>query len=273
MTGPEAIHGLLVVDKPLGWTSMDVVRQVRRAAGGVKGGHAGSLDPLATGVMLVCLGRGTRGVERLMGLPKVYRATIDLAAVTASDDLESPRQEVAVTHRPDEARVRAVLRPWVGTIQQTPPRFSAMKVDGRRAYRLARKGRQVAVRPREVCIDALELLSYDWPLLVVQVTCGRGTYIRSLARDIGIALGTGGHLAALRRLSVGPYDVATAMNSLRLLQPITQADLLAAPAAERRAEVEPAHATRPVRGGDTSCASAAGPVQTGPTAGTTAPSC
>jgi tRNA pseudouridine55 synthase len=230
-TDAPAIHGLLVVDKPLVWSSMDVVRRVRRAAGGVKTGHAGTLDPLATGVVVCCLGKATREVEKLMGLTKVYEAEVDLSAFTATDDREGDRQEVAVATPPVELQVRAALAGFVGHIEQTPPAFSAVHVAGRRAYKLARKGEAVELPSRTVRVDAIELLEYAWPVARLRITCGRGTYVRSIARDLGAALKTGGHLASLRRRAVGPYDLTMAVTAERLERPITQGDLID-PAAE-----------------------------------------
>lgn len=224
-----AMHGLIVVDKPMGWSSMDVVRRVRRAAGGVKTGHAGTLDPLATGVVICCLGRATRAVERLMAMAKVYETEVDLSAFTTTDDREGPRREVSPVSQPNEAAVRAALGQFVGWIEQTPPAFSAVHVDGRRAYKMARKGEVVELAPRRVRVDAIELLEYHWPVARLRITCGKGTYIRSIARDLGAVLGTGGHLASLRRTAVGRYDLSIAVDANRLEQPITQADLLDVP--------------------------------------------
>ncbi len=234
MSSSSVLEGLLVVDKPLGASSMDVVRRVRRAAGlgrRFKVGHAGTLDPLATGVVICCLGKATRLVEKLMGLTKVYQATIDLSAFTTTDDREGVRQEVAVEDPPDEAAVRAALARFVGLIEQRPPAFSAVHIDGQRAYKLARKGETPEMPARTVRIDAIDMHRYDWPLLDVTVTCGRGTYIRSLARDIGVVLGVGGHLAALRRTAVGPYTLERAVDFNRLEQPLRQEDLLPVPEA------------------------------------------
>lgn len=226
----QGLHGLLVVDKPVGWSSMDVVRRVRRAAGGIKCGHAGTLDPLATGVVVCCLGRATRCVPEVMRLAKVYEARVDLSAFTATDDLEGQRVEVEVTSSPGREVVEAALKRFVGEVEQTPPAFSAVHVGGRRAYELARQGREVALAPRTVRIDRIELLEYRWPMAVLRVVCGKGTYIRSLARDLGRALGTGGHLAGLRRLAVGGYDLLMAVDAQRLARPLTQEDLVPPPA-------------------------------------------
>ena len=225
----DPLAGLLVVDKPLGWSSMDVVRRVRRAAGGAKTGHAGTLDPLATGVVVCCLGRATKSVDRLMGLVKIYEAIVDLSAFAASDDRESRLERVHVETPPTEQQVLDALVRFTGDLMQTPPAFSALHVDGQRAYKLARRGEAVDLEPRAVRIDSIELLDYQWPEASLRVTCGKGTYIRSLARDLGKELDTGGHLAALRRTAVGEYDLSIAVDEQRLEQPITQADLLSVP--------------------------------------------
>ena len=224
------MSGLLVVDKPLGWSSMAVVRKVRYMAGGVKTGHAGTLDPLATGVLLCCLGKATRVVPRLMGMTKVYEAEVDLSAFTATDDREGQREEVRVAAPVGEAKLREALGRFVGEITQKPPAFSAIKIGGRRAYKLARLGQKVEMVGRTVRVDAIELLGYAWPVARLRITCGKGTYIRSLARDLGVALGAGGHLASLRRTRIGGYDLSLAVDERRLQQPLTQADLLPVPA-------------------------------------------
>ena len=226
-----SLSGLLVVDKALGWSSMDVVRRVRRLAGGAKTGHAGTLDPLATGVVVCCLGKATRCVPLLMDMTKIYEAQIDLSAFTATDDREGEREEVEVSDRPDEPRLLAAIDCFVGRIEQVPPNFSAIHVNGRRAYKMARQGEQFQLPSRVVRIDAIELLSYAWPLATMRITCGKGTYIRSLARDLGKAIGTGGHLAALRRLAVGAYGLAMAVDVDRLDRLITPLDLIAPPQA------------------------------------------
>lgn len=224
-----ALNGLLVVDKPLHLSSMGVVRRVRRAAGGAKTGHAGTLDPLATGVVICCLGKATRAVEQLMGLTKGYDAVVDLSAFTATDDREGERQEIEVAVPPDRALIGGVCDRFIGSIEQTPPAFSAVHIDGQRAYRLARQGAVVDIPSKVVRIDAIELLDYAWPMLSLRITCGRGTYIRSLARDLGEALGTGGHLASLRRTAVGPYRVEDAWTLERCEGGIEAEDLLPIP--------------------------------------------
>jgi len=223
------LHGLLVVDKPVGLSSMDVVRRVRRAAGNCKTGHAGTLDPLASGVLVCCLGKATKAVDQLMGMTKGYEATIDLTAFTTTDDAEGEREPMDISAPPPPEAVRGVLNGLTGQIEQTPPAYSAIKVGGQRAYKLARAGRDVAMPPRTVRIDAIEIERYDWPELAVTVTCGKGTYIRSLARQIGEGLGTGGYLSALRRTAIGPYTIDQAVQFDQLPQPMTGDDLLPAP--------------------------------------------
>ena len=228
----DKLHGLLVIDKPIGWTSMDVVRKVRYAAGKARGrgrqkvGHAGTLDPLATGVLVMCLGRATRQVEALMGRAKVYEAVVDLSAFTASDDAEMPREEVVVDQPPTPAQVDAALERQTGLIQQVPPNFSAVHVDGQRAYKAARRGESVELKPRTVRVDAIERVDYRWPSLSLRITCGRGTYIRSIARDLGGLLHTGGHLTALRRTAIGPYTIDRAFPFEQLERGLDPSDLL-----------------------------------------------
>ncbi|MEM6332164.1 MAG: tRNA pseudouridine(55) synthase TruB [Planctomycetota bacterium] len=206
------IDGVLVVDKPLGVSSAEVVRRVRFGAGNCKTGHAGTLDPLATGVLVCCLGDATRLSERVMKGVKAYEAAVDLSAFTTTDDREGERTEVAIDedNRPTRGAIEAAAAGFVGSISQVPPAFSAAHVAGKRAYAMARRGEAVKLEPRTVRIDAIELVRYDWPIAELAVTCGKGVYIRSLARDLGESLGTGGHLAALRRTRVGPFEVGAA---------------------------------------------------------------
>lgn len=223
------LDGLLVVDKPQGLSSMDVVRRVRDAAGFCKTGHGGTLDPLATGVVVCCLGRATKLVEGLMGGTKVYEAVVDLSAFTATDDAEGQRVPVAVDGPPTGQAVAGACAAMVGRVMQRPPAFSALHVGGRRAYDLARRGEVVDLPARPVVIHDIEVVGYDFPRLALRVTCGKGTYVRSIARDLGLALGTGGFLAALRRTAVGPYTLDVAVTVDRLQRPITVADLLPVP--------------------------------------------
>ena len=211
---------------------MDVVRHVRRAAGGAKTGHAGTLDPLASGVVICCLGKATRCVSQVMAMTKIYHAVIDLSSFTSTDDREGQRSPVEVAITPTKQAVQAALGTFVGHISQVPPTYSAVHVKGQRAYKMARRGESVLLLPRTVRVDAIEMLNYDWPMLSVRITCGRGTYIRSIARDLGGKHCTGGHLAVLCRIAVGSYDLSIAVNQQRLDDPITQADLIDPPVAE-----------------------------------------
>ena len=211
---PENIFGegtFVVVDKPLGWTSFDVVNKFRwllcRRLGvkRLKVGHAGTLDPLATGVVVLCTGRYTKRIEEVQELPKVYTATLKLGATTPSFDMESEEDATFSTEHITREKVEAVLKQYEGLIPQVPPIFSAVKVAGSRAYELARKGEGVELQAKEVRIDRIELLEYSLPFIQIKVECGKGTYIRALARDIGASLGCGAYLTALRRESVGAF--------------------------------------------------------------------
>lgn len=204
---------MLVVDKPREWTSADVCRRLRSLSGGAKVGHAGTLDPLATGVLVVCFGRATKLVERIMGLEKVYRALVDLSAFSTTDDEEGERRPVEVERRPGEAEIASVLSErFLGEIEQRPPMFSASMVDGRRAYKRARAGEEFRPAVKRIRIDSIDVLSYEWPTLELRIECGRGTYIRSIARDLGEALGTGGMLTGLVRERVGPFTLDNAVS-------------------------------------------------------------
>lgn len=220
---------ILKVDKPLHWTSFDVVRRIRgvlRRRHGVKRfkvGHAGTLDPLATGVMLICTGRATKLINELQSGQKEYVATIRLGATTPSHDLETAIDSTMPTDHLTEEDVRRALGAFVGIIEQVPPVFSAVKVDGKRAYKFARRGEAPELKPKQVEISELELLSCTLPEIRVRVLCGKGTYIRSLARDLGEELGVGAHLTALRRTRVGSasiYDCLTAPEMLDFLDKV-----------------------------------------------------
>jgi len=198
--------GILPANKPAGVTSFDVVRHVRRGTGERRVGHAGTLDPMATGVLLVLVGQATRITEYLMDLPKTYRATIRLGVETTTYDAEGDVVAVANVDV-SETQLREALTPFVGEITQVPPAHSAVKVDGERAYSRARRGEDVAMKARPARVDRLELLRFDSPDAEIEVECGRGTYIRSIAHDLGAVLGCGAHLTALERTRVGPFTV------------------------------------------------------------------
>jgi tRNA pseudouridine55 synthase len=204
------VSGILNVTKPRGPTSFDIVRTIRRGTGEKRVGHAGTLDPAASGVLLVLLGQASRITEYLMDLPKVYRATVQLGVTTTTYDAEgeaTSRSEVRVSER----ELDEVLSEFVGEIQQRPPAYSALKIGGEAAYRLARRGDQPEMKPRPARIYRINLLTFDPPHAEIEVECGRGTYIRSLANDIGQRLGCGAHLAALERSRVGPFTVERAL--------------------------------------------------------------
>jgi tRNA pseudouridine55 synthase len=225
-TQPGPICGLLLIDKPIGFTSMDVCAVIRGRlkAGGapkrVKVGHAGTLDPLATGLLIILIGRATRMCEQFMADTKEYTTAIDLSVTNPTYDLESETEPVPVAAPPSREDIEQALTAFVGDIQQTPPAHSAMKVGGRRAYTLARSGQDPKLEPRPVRIDRLDITGYSWPSLELTITCGKGTYIRSLARDIGQALGTGGILTALRRTRTGSFLVDDAEQLADLPDPL-----------------------------------------------------
>jgi tRNA pseudouridine55 synthase len=172
---------------------------------GTKVGHAGTLDPFATGVLLILIGRATKMCESLMGAPKQYEATIKLGATTPSLDPETPEEIIEPAAPPTAEAVAAALHRQVGTISQMPPAYSALKIGGRRAVDRVRDGETVTLQPRIVRIDSIELLDYAWPYAKIRIDCGRGTYVRAIARDLGEALGTGGYLTQLCRTRVGIY--------------------------------------------------------------------
>lgn len=209
--------GVLNVNKDPGWTSFQVVALVRRGSGVRKVGHAGTLDPTASGVLLVCLGPAVRISEYLMELPKTYRAEIVLGVSTDTYDAAGQPTVRGDFSGVTRERLLEVLERYVGPIEQVPPSFSAVKVGGRPAYSLARKGQHVALKPRLARIDRIELLRFEPPLAEIEVECGKGTYIRSLANDIGQQLGCGAHLGGLVRRRVGPFSVDSAI-SLDALQ-------------------------------------------------------
>lgn len=206
----EPPEGILVINKPRGLTSHDVVNRVRRITGQRRAGHAGTLDPLATGVLVLCLGRATRLAEYAAGHDKTYCAEIVLG--TSTDTYDAEGRVTAI--RPvaaDESDVRRALAGFVGDILQRPPAYSAIKRDGEPLYKAARAGQEVVTEPRPVTIRSIDLVAYQPPELTVIVECGKGTYIRSLAHDLGQALGCGAHMSALVRLRSGRFSLAEAL--------------------------------------------------------------
>jgi len=224
--------GIMVVDKPVGPSSMQTCARIRGRlkAGGapkrIKVGHGGTLDPLASGVLVVMVGRATRLCEQVMGGAKGYITDIDLSCTSTTDDAEGEIAPVECDP-PSESDLRTACASFVGDIMQTPPAYSAMKVGGKRAYQLARRGEAPRLEARPIRIDACQLAEYAWPIARVDITCGRGTYIRSLARDIGASLGAGGMLRSLRRTKVGPFTLDGAVTYETMPEPILQDDLRA----------------------------------------------
>jgi len=200
---------ILYFDKPLHWTSFDLVSKIRIIISRflrikrIKVGHAGTLDPLATGVMIICTGKATRRIEEFQCRSKEYIATLRLGATTPSFDLETEIDKIYETSHITKERIENVLRCFTGSIEQIPPAFSACKVEGNRAYKLARKGMEVDLKPKMLVIDEIELLSFHEEVLKIRIVCSKGTYIRALARDIGYALQSGAHLIALQRTRIG----------------------------------------------------------------------
>lgn len=208
---------ILAFDKPYRASSFNVVYGVRNALtarmGGrkIKVGHAGTLDPLATGVLLLCTGRATKRIEELQQMGKEYVATLKLGATTASYDMEHPENATFPTEHITKELIEQTLQRFLGEIQQIPPAYSACKIDGKRSYRLARRGKEVELKPKTLRIDEIELLDCRMPEITIRVSCGKGTYIRALARDIGEALGSGAYLTALRRTRVGNFRAEECM--------------------------------------------------------------
>lgn len=211
--------GVLNVDKPLGWTSHDVVNRVRRALGVKRVGHAGTLDPLATGVLLVCVGPAARMSEFLMASTKTYVADVHLGRETTTDDTEGAITGEADVSGVSPVTIQAALPAFLGDIQQIPPAYSAIKQDGKKLYELARKGQAVEAAPRHVRIEAIRLLDWMPPIARIEVVCGAGTYIRSLARDLGRSLGVGGSLAGLRRTVSGRFRAEDGLTEAALHDP------------------------------------------------------
>jgi tRNA pseudouridine55 synthase len=212
----EKIDGWVVLDKPLGLGSTQAVGRVRRLFGAAKAGHGGTLDPLATGVLPIALGEATKTVPFVMDGRKEYRFTLRFGEARSTEDAEGEVTSTSAA-RPSDADIRVAVGRFVGEIEQVPPAFSALKVDGKRAYDLARAGEAVALKPRRVSIERLELLHRpDADQADFAVACGKGTYIRSLGRDLALVLGTVGHLAALRRTAAGPFREETAISLSKL---------------------------------------------------------
>ncbi|HEV2527837.1 MAG TPA: tRNA pseudouridine(55) synthase TruB [Thermomicrobiales bacterium] len=205
--GAGRLHGILVIDKPAGWTSHDVVGRVRRISGEKRVGHAGTLDPAATGVLPVLVGDATKVVEFLSDAPKAYRAEITLGLETDSYDGDGVVTSVYGGTLPDASVIAAALDAFRGPIEQVPPMHSAIQINGQRLYELARRGETIERETRSVIIHDLEVVAWNEPVLILDITCSKGTYIRSIAHDLGRALGCGGYLSDLVRTRTGPFTL------------------------------------------------------------------
>ena len=210
---------ILYIDKPLNWTSFDLVRKLRNRlcrdlkVKKLKVGHAGTLDPLATGVMIVCTGKKTKLIDTFQYQEKEYIATIQLGATTPSFDLETEIDKTFSTEHITKELVEETLKSFLGRIEQVPPAYSACKVNGERAYNLARNGEEVELKPKVLVIDEIELLHFEKDSIKIRVVCSKGTYIRALARDIGEALQSGGHLTGLIRTRIGEITLGQCMKA------------------------------------------------------------
>lgn len=219
---------IIGIDKPLGWTSFDAVKRIRGAIQRrlnikkFKVGHAGTLDPLATGVLIVCTGKATREIEKFQNGTKEYIAELCLGATTPSFDLETEVDATYPYEHITKEKVLEIIPEFVGDVMQVPPVFSAVKVDGKRAYNLARKGKDIELKPKALKIDDIELMEFEGNRLVLRIVCSKGTYIRALARDIGRALGSGAHLTGLRRTRVGDITILDCVSIDKVLEIIKE---------------------------------------------------
>ena len=209
---------ILLIDKPLEWTSFQVVNKVRHEIKNklgikkIKVGHAGTLDPLATGLLIICTGKQTKNINEYQGQVKEYSGTITLGTTTPSYDLETEVNETFPTAHITEELIHSTTKQFMGAIQQQPPIFSALKKDGKRLYELARKGETTEIPTREITINEFEITHIDLPKIDFRIVCSKGTYIRSLAFDFGKALNSGAHLSALRRTKIGDYSIEKAVS-------------------------------------------------------------
>ena len=229
MTYNKQMNKIILVDKPAGWTSFDVVAKIRGTLNSkyqipntkkIRVGHAGTLDPFATGLLIVLVGEATKEQDRFMKLDKEYEATLKLGYSSNTGDPEGviTKNEKPKTDNPSRQQIEKTLNQFLGEIEQTPPAFSAIKVNGERAYKLARAGKKVEIKSRRITIHELEIMNFEFPRLKIRVKCSSGTYIRTLAEDIGAALGTEAYLTALRRTKIGNLDIAEAKTIEQAIQ-------------------------------------------------------
>jgi tRNA pseudouridine55 synthase len=212
----------LLIDKPLHWTSFDAVRKIRSSIGIKKVGHAGTLDPLASGLLIICTGKNTKQINQYMAQTKEYTGTITLGHVTPTYDLESLPEQPKPFAQITNEQINAACQTFVGPIMQMPPIYAAIKKDGEALYELARRGQEVELQPRSITIYNFEITNIQLPTLQFLVSCSTGTYIRSLAHDVGQALGCGAYLSELRRTKIGDFDVSNAQTIQGFLQALTQ---------------------------------------------------
>jgi tRNA pseudouridine55 synthase len=209
---------LILIDKPLNWTSFDIVKKIRKTITikcdqrGIKVGHAGTLDPLATGLMIICTGKLTKKILEYQELPKEYIATLILGATTPSFDLETEIDEYYSVEHVNKSLVNKTIKEFTGALNQIPPDFSAKFINGTRAYKYARKGEKISLKPSKIFIDRIEIIKFDLPVLEIKVVCSKGTYIRSLVRDIGKSLKCGAHLIKLVRTAIGEFRLDQAVS-------------------------------------------------------------
>jgi tRNA pseudouridine55 synthase len=220
------LNGVIVIDKPRGPTSMSMVNLIRRKCHKQKTGHAGTLDPLATGVLVLGIGSMTKKLGQLMNTNKRYTTTIDLSATTVGHDAETERIESNIDNIPSLDEVSFAVDSFSGEIMQTPPIFSAIKVDGHRAYAIARRGNEVKLEPRKITVHSIAILNYVWPLVTVDIACAKGFYVRSLARDLGKKLGVGGYCTEIRRTEVGRFTLEISKQLENLPEFLTQEELI-----------------------------------------------
>ena len=213
---------VLLLDKPIGWTSFNMVQKVRHLTKVTKVGHAGTLDPLATGLLIICTGKFTKQINTYMGMTKEYTGTLVIGATTLTYDLESEPENFQPIDHITEEQIKAATKQFVGAILQMPPQHSAIKKDGKRLYESARQGIEVKVDPRPITIESFEITHIDLPKIDFKVVCSTGTYIRSLVKDFGDALGVGAYMSALRRTKIGAFDVEDAMQWKNLQKDIEQ---------------------------------------------------
>ncbi|MEY4456391.1 MAG: hypothetical protein RLY15_655 [Bacteroidota bacterium] len=213
---------VLLLDKPIGWTSFNMVQKVRHLTKVTKVGHAGTLDPLATGLLIICTGKFTKQINTYMGMTKEYTGTMVIGATTPTYDLESEPENFQSIDHITEAQIKAATKQFIGAILQMPPQHSAIKKDGKRLYESARQGIEVKVDPRPITIESFEITHIDLPKIDFIVVCSTGTYIRSLVKDFGDALGVGAYMSALRRTKIGAFDVEDAMQWENLQKDIEQ---------------------------------------------------